>query len=437
MFARHTSLSRPVAIFGAAPGTGNLGVDALALSAVSRLLGVDSSLSPLLAGYHAGLRESEVQTHDRRIGLHSFGLRPTRRFYLAESRVRVATELRLPWTLSQTAGILRASRAFLDISGGDSFTDLYGPKRFNDICFPKRLARRLDKPLILLPQTYGPFKDPARRDVASGLVRYAYQAWARDARSFDILRDLLGGAFDPARHRLGVDVAFQLPAANPDRLLQGLPDRFVGINISGLIWNYHSAARDHYGLKADYRQAVQQIVTVIARELPVVLVPHVLTPRGHYESDRNACEELLQSLPDSVRSSVHLPPDPANPCEAKGLIARCDWFLGTRMHATIAALSSGIPACAIAYSDKTLGVFETCNQGEHVHDPRRHDTDALKDRVICSFRARHQARRLLDQSLPLVLDTALQQMQLIASAIRWSDRSASSESRSADTQAIT
>jgi polysaccharide pyruvyl transferase WcaK-like protein len=306
----------------------------------------------------------------------------------------------------------------LDISGGDSFTDLYGPRRFREISGLKRATAEVGVPLILLPQTYGPFNDPLRRASASELVRYACQAWARDARSFEILRDLLGDTYDPSRHRLGVDVAFQLPVGDASRLLENLPESFAGINVSGLIWNNPAAARDRYGFKADYRLALQQIVAAIAREMPVVLVPHVLTPRGHYESDRNACEELLQMLPDAVRSSVHLPPDPADPCEAKGLIARCQWFLGTRMHATIAALSSGVPACAIAYSDKTLGVFETCHQGAHVHDPRKLDTDTLVERVIESFSGARSAKGSLEAQLPGVLRQAQHQMDHIAEEIR-------------------
>lgn len=43
-------------------------------------------------------------------------------------------------------------------------------------------------------------------------------AWARDERSFDVLKDLLGDAFDPLRHRSGVDVAFGLPADSRRRM---------------------------------------------------------------------------------------------------------------------------------------------------------------------------------------------------------------------------
>ena len=45
--------------------------------------------------------------------------------------------------------------------------------------------------------------------------------------------------------------------------------------------------------------------------------------------------------------------------EVKWCISKLDWFVGSRMHATIAALSSGVPCAAIAYSRKFRGVFAT------------------------------------------------------------------------------
>jgi len=93
--------------------------------------------------------------------------------------------------------------AVLDISGGDSFTDLYGEKRFWDVARPKLVALALGGPLILLPQTYGPFRDERLRQIASRIVDRAKMAWARDEHSFRSLRELAGNHFDPARQLCG------------------------------------------------------------------------------------------------------------------------------------------------------------------------------------------------------------------------------------------
>ena len=90
--------------------------------------------------------------------------------------------------------------------------------RFKATIAPKKLALSIGRPLILLPQTYGPFEHPRTRQIAQKLVSNATLAFARDPDSFKNLKALLGRHFDPARHREGVDLAFGLepePLHNP------------------------------------------------------------------------------------------------------------------------------------------------------------------------------------------------------------------------------
>lgn len=305
-----------------------------------------------------------------------------------------------------------------DLSGGDSFTNLYGGLIFAAQCLRKKTALDSQVPLLLLPQTYGPFLGKTASRIATSIVRRASFCWARDERSFNILRDLLGDAFDPVRHRCGVDVAFLLEQREPrhqDTDPPGGQGPLAALNISGLIYNDPEKAATRYKFRANYREAMHSIVQRIADSgARVLLVPHVVTPRGHYESDTNAAEALVASLPATQRERVTIAPEFTDPRQAKWLIAQSDWFCGTRMHATIAALSSGVPAAAVAYSDKTLGVFETCGQGGEVVDPRVHDTEEVVERLWDSYQRRDSIRASLAERLPAVLAKANQQMDEIA-----------------------
>jgi hypothetical protein len=51
----------------------------------------------------------------------------------------------------------------LDIGAGDSFTDIYGPKRFAYLWLTKAMAIARRRPLVLSPQTIGPFSKAPRR----------------------------------------------------------------------------------------------------------------------------------------------------------------------------------------------------------------------------------------------------------------------------------
>ena len=52
-----------------------------------------------------------------------------------------------------------------------------------------------------------------------------------------------------------------------------------------------------------------------------------------------------------------LAPDFHTPIEAKNYISQMDLFFGSRMHSTIASLSSGVVTIPIAYSKKFKGLF--------------------------------------------------------------------------------
>jgi polysaccharide pyruvyl transferase WcaK-like protein len=145
----------------------------------------------------------------------------------------------------------------------------------------------------------------------------------------------------------------------------------------------------------------------------VWLIPHVMTPPGHYESDLKAASDLRAGLEPTHRERVHVLDHQDNQSEVKWVIARCDWFCGMRMHATIAALSSGVPTAALAYSGKTVGVFATAGVADAVVDARREDTPAAARQLLERWRSRAALGQRLNASLGAVVAAAREQMSSI------------------------
>lgn len=409
-------------IFNASLDTGNLGVSALGMSCIYGLGTRFPGANITVFDHSTGLRAGDLSG----IRFSMLGATRTRRVYRAESHAAIEFALRTRIRLNTSATRIAESDSILDISGGDSFTDLYGSRRFSSVLWPKLIALRLGKPLVLLPQTYGPFRLASHRAIAERVLRGAAMAWARDERSFESLCELVGSDFDAQRHRSGVDVAFLLPCRMPElhltshHLRKWLEDDYgreplAGVNISGLIYNDVDGAKSRFGFIADYRHLIHRVVRgLVDRGARVMLVPHVLTPPGHYESDVDAAIAVQASLPSSARDRVATCAVAADPREVKWLIGRCDWFCGTRMHATIAGLSQGIPTAAVAYSLKTAGVFETCGQGEHVVDPRTQDSESSITCLLESFERRRLTKLSLERSLTQVMRRAEDQMNAIA-----------------------
>jgi len=412
-----------ITLLNAAPDTGNQGVSALCLSALAGLAA--RSAEPLAVADHGrGVRQTDMGF----ASVTRLGLTHSRRFWRGENLTTVRTLARIGGGPSASARIIAGSRAILDVSGGDSFTDLYGPRRFRAMVMTKRLALDNGLPLILLPQTLGPFRDPANRAEAVNILAAARAVWLRDAASYHFLQDVLGPRFDPDRHRLGLDMAVALPSREPSDLsprlklwlsaARGFP--LAGLNVSGLLCQDAAAAQASFGLADRHDRQIEAAARAILDHTPnmrLLLVSHVHRSLDDRESDLAAALALKARLEMSYPDRIEVLPGQPDAMELKWVLSRLSWFAGARMHATIGAFSSGTPTLGLGYSDKAAGVFAQCGIGEHVADLRQLDADALAAAVRMSLAAREATARDLAERLPSLLERAEAQMDLIVRQI--------------------
>ena len=104
------------------------------------------------------------------------------------------------------------------------------------------------------------------------------------------------------------------------------------------------------------------------------------------------CERLFAELKGKYPGRLGVVQGRYNQSEIKYIIGQCDFFIGTRMHACIAAVSQGVPAVPIAYSDKFIGVMETIGVGALVADPRAMDEDTIISTIDRAFENRADLR---------------------------------------------
>jgi polysaccharide pyruvyl transferase WcaK-like protein len=135
-----------------------------------------------------------------------------------------------------------------------------------------------------------------------------------------------------------------------------------------------------------------------------------MSPPGSFESDVEACTKLLAALPTELGSRMRITSTELDEREVKWLISKLDWFCGTRMHSTIAALSSRVPTVAVAYSDKTRGVFETCAVDDQVIDPRQLQTRDVIERLNACWERRDETASVLSSSIERVKERATEQL---------------------------
>ncbi len=237
----------------------------------------------------------------------------------------------------------------LDIGGGDSFADIYGLKRFLFLWITKMIAIVRGVPLMLSPQTIGPFTRQPYRSLARLALGKARAVVARDQVSLDFLRELAPGA----RGLLSVDVAFALPFEDRSRERGGAKAR-VGVNVSGLLYNEAESGRNRFGLELNYARLMDRLLEDLSRrpDVETHLVTHVNSSTDPWDDDGRTADRLHAAFPDTVRA-----PSFPGPSEAKSYISSLDFLVSGRMHACIGALSSGTPVVPVAYSRKFTGLF--------------------------------------------------------------------------------
>ena len=292
---------------------------------------------------------------------------------------RPVRPLRRPWQLVQA---LRDCDLVIDISGGDSFADIYGRKRLAIIFLQKFLAHLLRRPVVMAPQTIGPFDRRVSRLLARATMRRAALIATRDRESARLVRQLgvRRGVIEAS------DVALRLPFDPPDRRSGG-PVR-VGLNVSGLLMQGGYTRNNMFGLKSDYPALIRSILThflTLDDACEVHLVSHVISWTGSGgEDDRAAACKLAGEFPEAV-----VAPAFATPSEAKTYIAGLDFFMGARMHACIAAFSAGVPVVPMAYSRKFAGLFGSIGY-DHTVDCKTDDQPTILRRIAEAYERRAQ-----------------------------------------------
>lgn len=281
----------------------------------------------------------------------------------------------------------------VDIGAGDSFADIYGLHRLRRNLAMKALARLGGTPVVMAPQTIGPFATPLARRLARLCLSLCRFVATRDELSNRALDEL---GFRGKRIEAS-DVALRLPYATPSR---GDGPPRVGINVSGLLYGGGYTGRNEFGIAFDYPGLIRVLIADFqARGAEVHLVPHVLVDGGRMamEDDMAACRAVAQACPGTI-----LAPAFASPSQAKSYIAGLDFFTGARMHACIAALSSGVAVVPMAYSRKFAGLFGTIGYGRTV-DCTTQDAETVRAAVLAGFEARadlaNEARAALGRGL--------------------------------------
>jgi colanic acid/amylovoran biosynthesis protein len=119
------------------------------------------------------------------------------------------------------------------------------------------------------------------------------------------------------------------------------------------------------------------------------------------------CEVIYRRLKERYRDDLLVVRGEYDQNEMRYIIGLCSFFIGSRMHACISALSQCIPTVSIAYSRKFAGVMNTLGAEGLVADPRMMDTEEIVHVIDDVYRRRDDIRLQLTNVIPQVQHAVL------------------------------
>lgn len=280
----------------------------------------------------------------------------------------------LPFT--KLRRIVRNTSLVAAINGGDGFADIYSKSDFLGHIYDSLWAIKNNIPVVILPQTLGPFKDNYTFELAKEVLTSAKEVFVRDNKFVNEL-DKMG-----VKYELTEDLsAFMQPEPWDIDIKPGS----IGVNVSGLC--YDNKYGNLSGQFAAYPELIDRIITHFQRKgKTVYLIPHSYC-YGNPEPNNDdivACEKAYNRLLDKT-NVVFVNQDLPSP-RVKYVISKMSFFIGTRMHANFAAIYTHVPLFGLAYSYKFAGAFNANGlNGEEqtamVNNIQESDIDLIIDKI--------------------------------------------------------
>lgn len=255
------------------------------------------------------------------------------------------TGILLPFTKFRK--VLRNTELVAAINGGDGFSDIYNTPSFLGRLRESLIAIRAHIPVIILPQTLGPFEHKDNYDKAKFILTNASKVYVRDDK------------FIPELDKMGVkyELTKDLSAfMQPEPWDIDIKPNSIGINVSGLC--YSNMFRTLSGQFEQYPELIDRLIRHFQQKgKTIYLIPHSYRYGNPEENndDMIACKLAYDRLTDKT-NVIFVDKDLISP-QVKYVISKMSFFIGTRMHANFAAIYTGVPLFGLAYSYKFAGAF--------------------------------------------------------------------------------
>lgn len=380
-----------IALFECTPFSSNKGVAALAYSAIFLL---DELLSKYGVEYTIYIVHDNIRKYKNIIDYNGYkikyyGIQPIQ-YNNVKNILKLLIFSFFPINKYRYYKYLTFDYA-MNVGSGDSFADIYGEPRFDRVNSHFKICKFFHIPQMMLPQTIGPFKNASIRKKAICTMDSCLYVLPRDKQSYKYLEDCL---IPKEKYEEMIDMAFFMPYIPIRHLEKNIIN--VGINVSGLLWHGGYTKDNQFRLTVDYPILIRQLIEMFSGmdNVCVHLISHVHSEINNIENDYDVCHKLHHEYKDN---RILLAPAFNDPISAKNYISSLDFFIGARMHSTIAAFSSNVPVVPMSYSRKFEGLFNDTLKYNNVANMTHDSNDKIVSQIKNAFENRVNLKKIIQE----------------------------------------
>ena len=335
-------------LLGASLESDNRGVNALAIGALTILQNSYGEIQPEIITLGV-----EEKTITKEVWINNENLTVKIHYFNSKTLYLLVLSRNFTSSTKKLYEIISNGDHFYDINEGDSFSDIYGFKRILRHFIDSYLILKFKKKLTFLPQTVGPFSTRLGKIMSTYILRRLDTLYVRDDKFINRLEEL------KIPYTKAIDMAVFMSPKPVNNIT--VPENTIGLNINGLM--YFNSYKSMEG------NLIDRIINLfLDKGNSIMLVPHTynhLDPNR--EDDLSAIKHLIEEKYKQENKIFHLDSD-YTAQEIKYLISKTIFFMGSRMHSCIGALSQSTPTVGLAYSYKFSGTFSMFGCSDHVID---------------------------------------------------------------------
>lgn len=343
-------------------------------------------------------------------------------------------ELGIAYVYNETGKLIRSTQYIEEVIKDDLIIDFsgemwgdhaepVGKDRFLVGLVKDRVAQLLNKPVVLLAGSQGPFSDEKTKEFAKQVFKDFKLVANREPASAELLRDngfnvskvknfaCPAFLFEPKADIEMLDVYEREKIANRDKKIVG----YILCGFNMLEGPYDKATRRDEEF-IQFAETIEYIVNNLGARVFLMshqngfeLPPNFKLIHGRDYPIVKQLQSVIQKRGKISMDDVLCLDNPYNPWETKAIIGQFDIFITGRVHAFVAALSQNVPSVLITrghgpVSHRNVGFAKSVGVEGYIVSPM--STDDMKEKITKCWNSMVELREFLKKRIPMVQETA-------------------------------